>query len=65
MKLHNKMRDLQVNNLAATTTILVTLHNSDIQDLDDVRVFEPSIRFDLLHDLFQRLFAPTSSHSRA
>jgi hypothetical protein len=28
-------------------------------------VFEPSIRFDLLHDLFQRLFAPTSSHSRA
>jgi hypothetical protein len=62
MKLHNKMRDLQVNNLA-TTTILVTLHNGDIQDLDNIRMFEPSIRFDLLHDLFQRFFSPTSSHS--
>jgi hypothetical protein len=51
MKLHIKMLNLQVNNLA-TTTILVALHNGDIQDLDDVRVFESSIRFDLLHDLF-------------
>lgn len=64
MELHIKMLDLQVNNFA-TTAILVTLYNGNIQDLDDVRVFESSIRFDLLHDLFQRFFSPTSSHSRA